>query len=461
MLAPLDRRPEAEEKESKGGTASTQRQASKPGSEPVGLDEDEEAVKEEEGDVGESFDEAGDEDCIAVEAGKTPLAEIGTTKGEAVPEGPGSEDDASGDFESGSSEVDGEDAELLESGKEATEISVEEAHVPQGYKGNSPITGLVNSEPYNAVACIMSGLDFVNVDKREDPAIKEKQVDDMGKQGSHDPQDELSEPQFGGIMVQNSVPEESAEVVNALFPLSGTVSAKEGMLGPLDLGTEKEKRNTRTKNQRADFGGKIEDPIAVSGEGCKSEMVEVSRPDDVRDLSLGENKAEEGSDEVVPVKNAKDPSPKGRPHLAPPKGIEDKRVKIVPVQPENEIEEEDSDSEGSRRIEVVVEEEDCAREANEGVEDVGKAEITEGSENSATLVSVVAEFKAHDSPRLGHCDSLVDYVVKELSTKQVENNKGSLSYAQKVFVKKPQTNLSCWSTCRQPRGGVNRLMAKD
>ncbi|KAL6984514.1 hypothetical protein U1Q18_017891, partial [Sarracenia purpurea var. burkii] len=191
----------------------------------------------------------------------------------------------------------------------------------------------------------------------------------------------------------------------------------------------------------------------------------VSRPDDVRDSSLGENKAEEGSDEEVPVKNAKDPSPKvkkvenednevgdsgdedresreedassgvaeqGRPPLAPPKGIEDKRVKIVPVQPENEIEEEDSDSEGSRGTEVVVEEEDCAREANEGVEDVGKAEITEGSENSATLVSVVAEFKAHDSPRLGHCDSLVDCVVKELNTKQVENNKGSLSYAQKV-----------------------------
>ncbi|KAL6966911.1 hypothetical protein U1Q18_032706 [Sarracenia purpurea var. burkii] len=171
--APLDRQPEAGEKESKGGAASTQRQASKLGSEPVGLDVDEEAVKEEEGDVGESFDEAGDKDCIAVEAGKTHLAVIGTTKGEAVPEGPGSDDDASGDFESGSSEEDGEDAESSESGMEATEISVEGAPAPQGYKGNAvfPITGLVDSGPYNAVACIGSGLDFVNVDK----------MDDMGK----------------------------------------------------------------------------------------------------------------------------------------------------------------------------------------------------------------------------------------------------------------------------------------
>ncbi|KAL6953323.1 hypothetical protein U1Q18_041672, partial [Sarracenia purpurea var. burkii] len=49
VLAPLDRRPEAEEKKSKGSAASSQRQASKLDSEPVGLDEGEEAVKEEEG----------------------------------------------------------------------------------------------------------------------------------------------------------------------------------------------------------------------------------------------------------------------------------------------------------------------------------------------------------------------------------------------------------------------------
>ncbi|KAL6997372.1 hypothetical protein U1Q18_007498, partial [Sarracenia purpurea var. burkii] len=47
MLAPLDRR--VEEKKSKGGAASSQRQASKLGSEPVGLDKDEEVVKEEKG----------------------------------------------------------------------------------------------------------------------------------------------------------------------------------------------------------------------------------------------------------------------------------------------------------------------------------------------------------------------------------------------------------------------------
>ncbi|KAL6965316.1 hypothetical protein U1Q18_036372, partial [Sarracenia purpurea var. burkii] len=68
----------------------------------------------------------------------------------------------------------GEDADP-ELGMEATEISVKGAPSPQGYKGN-----------------------VVNVDKREDPAIKEKQIDDMGKQGSHVPQvfDELSEPQL-------------------------------------------------------------------------------------------------------------------------------------------------------------------------------------------------------------------------------------------------------------------------
>ncbi|KAL6955845.1 hypothetical protein U1Q18_049465, partial [Sarracenia purpurea var. burkii] len=58
----------------------------------------------------------------------------------------------------------GEDADP-ELGMEATEISVKGAPSPQGYKGN-----------------------VVNVDKREDPAIKEKQIDDMGKQGSHVPQ---------------------------------------------------------------------------------------------------------------------------------------------------------------------------------------------------------------------------------------------------------------------------------
>ncbi|KAL6991876.1 hypothetical protein U1Q18_009987 [Sarracenia purpurea var. burkii] len=46
MLAPLDRRSEAEEKKSNGGAASTQKQASKIGSVPVGLDEDEVTVKE-------------------------------------------------------------------------------------------------------------------------------------------------------------------------------------------------------------------------------------------------------------------------------------------------------------------------------------------------------------------------------------------------------------------------------
>ncbi|KAL6984538.1 hypothetical protein U1Q18_017916 [Sarracenia purpurea var. burkii] len=45
---------------------------------------------------------------------------------------------------------------------EATKISVEGAPAPQGYKGNavSTITGLANSETYNVVACIGSGLGF-------------------------------------------------------------------------------------------------------------------------------------------------------------------------------------------------------------------------------------------------------------------------------------------------------------
>ncbi|KAL6994678.1 hypothetical protein U1Q18_047105 [Sarracenia purpurea var. burkii] len=110
--------------------------------------------------VEESIDEAGVMDCIVGEAGKTPLAEIGATKGEAVSEGPGSDVDAPGDFESGSSEEDGEDAESSEAGMEATEISVKGAPSLQGYKGNvvSPIIGIADSGPCNAIACIGIGL---------------------------------------------------------------------------------------------------------------------------------------------------------------------------------------------------------------------------------------------------------------------------------------------------------------
>ncbi|KAL6973677.1 hypothetical protein U1Q18_027864, partial [Sarracenia purpurea var. burkii] len=84
----------------------------------------------------ESSKKDGEDDCKVEEAGILPSAGTGATKAEADSEDSGTDDEESGDFKSGSSELDEDDVVSSESGAvlEVTEVSEMGAPLLQGNK---------------------------------------------------------------------------------------------------------------------------------------------------------------------------------------------------------------------------------------------------------------------------------------------------------------------------------------